>query len=90
MITNYGKPGHIGAPHVIAIKHDLADEISYFEEPTSAKYCEAAFFLDDEWVIETIPELANYAEPMMEGLDSRVYRYIPRDVLNDFLWKYSH
>ena len=49
MITNYGKPGHIGAPHVIAIKHELADEISYFEEPSSAKHCEAAFFLDDEW-----------------------------------------
>ena len=88
MITNYGKPGHIGAPHVIAIKHDLADEISYFEEPTSAKYCEAAFFLDDEWVIETIPELAEYAD-VVAG-DTRVYRYIPRDVLNDFLWKYSH
>ena len=88
MITNYGKPGHIGAPHVIAIKHDLADEISYFEEPTSAKYCEAAFFLDDEWVIETIPELADYAD-VVAG-DTRVYRYIPRDVLNDFLWKYSH
>lgn len=88
MITNYGKPGHIGAPHVIAIKHELADEISYFEEPTSAKYCEAAFFLDDEWVIETIPELAEYAD-VVAG-DTRVYRYIPRDVLNDFLWKYSH
>ena len=88
MITNFGKPGHIGAPHVIAIKHDLADEISYFEEPTSAKYCEAAFFLDDEWVIETIPELAEYAD-VVAG-DTRVYRYIPRDVLNDFLWKHSH
>ena len=88
MITNYGKPGHIGAPHVIAIKHELADEISYFEEPTSAKYCEAAFFLDSEWVIETIPELAEYAD-VVAG-DTRVYRYIPRDVLNDFLWKHSH
>ena len=88
MLTNYGKPGHIGAPHVIALKHELADEISYFEEPMSAKYCEAAFFLDDEWVIETIPELAEYAD-VVAG-DTRVYRYIPREILNDFLWKYSH
>lgn len=88
MITNYGKPGHIGAPHVIAIKHELADEISYFEEPSSAKYCEAAFFMEDEWVIETIPELSEYAD-VVAG-DTRVYRYIPRDILNDFLWKYSH
>lgn len=88
MITNYGKPGHIGAPHVIALKHDLADEISYFEEPMSAKHCEAAFFLEDEWVIETIPEFAEYAD-VVAG-DTRVYRYIPREILNDFLWKYSH
>jgi len=88
MITNYGKPGHIGAPHVIAIKHELADEISYFEEPSSAKHCEAAFFMEDEWVIETIPELAEYAD-VVAG-DTRVYRYIPREILNDFLWKYSH
>ena len=88
MITNFGKPGHIGAPHVLAIKHELADEISYFEEPTSAKYCEAAFFLDDEWVTDIIAELADYADAVAS--DTRVYRYIPRDILNDFLWTYSH
>ena len=87
MTTNFGKPGHIGAPHIIYIKHPLADEVSYFQEPMSDKYCECAFFLEGEWVVETIAELADYAEP--EGGGTRVYRYIPRDTLNDFLWKYS-
>jgi len=84
MIENFGKPGHIGAPHIIYIKHSLADEVSYFQEPMSEKYCEAAFFLDREWVTDIIPELADYADDIAEH--TRVYRYIPRDILNDFLW----
>lgn len=87
MIDNFGKPGHIGAPHIVYIKHELADEVSFFQEPTAPNHCEAAFFMEREWVIETIPDLAEYAD-VVAG-DTRVYRYIPRDTLNDFLWKYS-
>lgn len=89
MLDNFGKPGHIGAPHIVYIKHELADEVSFFQEPTAPNHCEAAFFMDGEWVVATIDELADYAEPEGFAGDTRVYRYIPRDTLNDFLWKYS-
>ena len=89
MITNYGKPGHIGAPHVIAIKNELADEISYFEEPSASDCMEVAFFKDDQWVTDLIPELSLWAESDFAEYPLRVYRFVPKEVVYTFLVRFE-
>ncbi len=68
--------------------HDQCDEISYFEEPHQPGTYEAAFFRSDKWQTEVIEELAAYADPI--ALDTRVYRFIPKDVLDEFLEKWGN
>lgn len=81
--ANFGKKGYVGNPNRVKIRHPLASEISFFAEPLQENFCEAAFFIGDAWVLETIPELSAYAENFVG--ETRVYRYIPRQSLEDFL-----
>ena len=86
-IKNFGEPGYIGNPLRARINHPLADEISYFEEPSAQDCFEVAFFKDHEWVNVTVPELSLWVEPF-EGV-SRVYRYIPKEVVYTFLVRFE-
>ena len=80
---NYGKLGYIGNPRRTRLDHVQADEISFFIEPMDTNYYEAAFFFEGEWVSDLMGEFEVYAEP--EAGETRVYRYIPKDVLDNFL-----
>ena len=89
-MNNFGaKTGYIGNPFRARINHPLADEISYFEEPSAQDCFEVAFFKGNGWVTETIPELSLWAEDDF-GFDSRVYRYIPKEVVYTFLVRYEN
>lgn len=78
-----------GLPEAIKkdLYHDQCDEISYFEEPNQPGTYEAAFFRLDKWQTDVIEELSDYASS--EALDTRVYRFIPEDVLMSFLEKWG-
>lgn len=82
-------PGTIGSPIRCVIDHPLCDTISYFREPGNHDYMESAFFMNEEWVIDIIPEFADYAEYIIEGMNTRVYHYIPRQLVFDFINKYQ-
>lgn len=79
-------PGVIGRPSRCYITHRYADEVSWFIEPSDPNYCEAAFFKNNEWVTQTIPELSLWSENFRHVGISRVYRYIPREVMDLFLY----
>ena len=83
MLANYGKLGYIGNPRRTRLDHVQADEISFFIEPMGTNHYEAAFFFEGEWVTDVLGEFEPYAEP--EAGETRVYRYIPKDVLDSFL-----
>lgn len=80
-------PGTIGNPIRCSLSHPMCDTISYFVEPEDNDYMEAAFFMGNEWVSNPISEFAEYAEAIAG--DTRVYRYIPRQLLLDFIDKYQ-
>lgn len=79
--------GIIGSPIRCSLSHPMCDTISYFAEPGDNHYTEAAFFMGNEWVIDIIPEFAEYAVAIAG--DTRVYRYIPRQLVSDFIDKYK-
>jgi hypothetical protein len=93
-IKNLGMPGYAGNPLRIHINHPMADEISYFEEPDEEDCFEVAFFVNRsdspamDWVTEVVPELSLWAENDY-GLDSRVYRYVPKEVVYTFLTRFE-
>ena len=76
-----------GSPIRCSLSHPMCDTISYFVEPEDNDYMEAAFFMGNEWVVDTIPEFAEYAVAIAG--DTRVYRYIPRQLVLDFIDKYK-
>ena len=80
--------GFIGNPYRAYINHPLANKISYFEEPSAEDCFEAAFFNNDEWVVDIIPELSLWAEDDF-GSGTRVYRYIPKEVVYTFLVRFE-
>jgi hypothetical protein len=88
MLDNYGKPGHIGNAWKQPINHPNISYVSWFAEPTAPnEYVEAAFFThDNEWYLGHVETLHEYAEP--EAGDTRVYRYIPRNLLLGWLAGY--
>lgn len=87
MITRaetYGDRHYINAKARIA--HPMADEVSiaigdgaYARFPHSV---ELAFFKNDEWVTEPLPEFASY-------YSSEVYPFVPLVMLAQFLENYS-
>ena len=82
------KNGTIGNPFRSHIIHPLADEISYFEEPSADDCFEVAFFKSDEWVTDIVPELSLWAESTIPW-PTRVYRYIPKEVVYTFLVRFE-
>jgi hypothetical protein len=79
----FGKPGYAGNPYRMTLNHVQADRISYFHEPMDENFFEVAFFMNGKFVTDLIGEFANYAEP--EAGDTRVYRYVEKGVLDNFL-----
>ena len=74
----------------VSINHPMADEISIIDH--AGAYAgrgskEIAFFSNDEWVTDIIPEFADYTHPEPDG-DTRVYGWVPVAVLDPFLEKY--
>lgn len=76
------------------IVHPLAHGISVItrdEVPiamATRSTCEIAFFdQDGEWVLETIEEFEQYSDGY--GGDTLVYGYVPNELVEDFLEKYS-
>ena len=86
MPPKWGEPGHIGNPHVVDVDHYRAEQVSYFQEPRSPEHYECAFFKYDKWQIRAVPEFIEYAEPV--ALDTRVYRYVPKALLDDWIETY--
>ena len=76
----------------ITINHPMANRISvqnhggaYAGTTTS----ELAFFRDDEWVVEPIPEFAEYHDGSPKYADLAVYGWVPNDLVLEFLEKYG-
>ena len=87
-MNNFGaKTGYVGNPLRARINHPLADEISYFEEPSATDCFEVAFFKGNDWVTEIVPELSLWAESYAGN--TRVYRYIPKEVVYTFLVRFE-
>jgi len=85
----FGKTGQIGNPWKQPVDHPDIAYVSWFAEPNAQEHCEAAFFdHDDNWYVQTVDVFAEYADGEAVG-DTRVYRYIPRELLVDWLRIYA-
>ena len=85
----FGKAGQIGNPWKQPVDHPDIAYVSWFAEPNAQSFCEAAFFdHDDNWYVQTIHAFADYADGEAVG-GTRVYRYIPRELLVDWLRIYA-
>jgi len=87
----FGKAGQIGNPWKQPVDHPDIAYVSWFAEPNAQSFCEAAFFdHDDKWYVQTVDAFAEYAEHVdTDKDDTRVYRYIPRELLVDWLRIYA-
>ncbi len=83
----FSKPGFPGNPFRSYITHPLADEVSFFEEPSAEDCFEVAFFKGDEWVTKVVPQLSMWAESYIG--DTRVYRFVPKVVVYTFLVRFE-
>lgn len=96
-IKNLGMPGYAGNPIRTRINHPMADVISYFEEQDAEDCFEVAFFVNCsdspamDWVTQVVPEFSLWAERAYGSgdLNSRVYRYIPKEVVYTFLVRFE-
>ena len=88
-IKNFGEPGYAGNALRARINHPLADEISYFREPSASDCMEVAFFKNDQWVTDLIPELSLWTESDSIEYPLRVYRFIPAEVVYTFLIRFE-
>ena len=86
-MNDWGKLMRVGNPVALPLTHVQADKVSFFLEPNFTSLFELAFFKDDEWVLDVIGEFEPYADET--ALDTRVYRFVPRDVLVAFLNRFS-
>jgi hypothetical protein len=85
----FGKAGQIGNPWKHPVDHPDIAYVSWFAEPNAQSTCEAAFFdHDDNWYVQTVDVFADYADGEAVG-GTRVYRYIPRELLVDWLRIYA-
>ena len=76
------------------IVHPLAHGVSVITKKTMPRAmatedtCEIAFFdQDGEWVLVVVEEFAEYSDGYSG--DTLVYGYVPNEMVNDFLEKYS-
>lgn len=82
-MNNFGVLGYAGNPYTADLNHSKANLISYFHEDSNVTLFECAFFRGRNWVVEDIEELAPWAT-QSDG-NTRVYRYVPTEVLDSFL-----
>ena len=71
----------------IRINHPMADTISVisgFGAYAGKNSVEIAFFKDGDFVVPPIPEFAQYHDGSTE--DSAVYPYVPRELVDEFLF----
>jgi len=85
----FGKAGQIGNPWKQPVDHPDIAYVSWFAEPNAQSFCEAAFFdYNNNWYVQTVDVFAEY--PDGEAVSgTRVYRYIPRELLVDWLRTYA-
>ena len=83
------RKGYQGNPLRARINHPLADEISYFYQTSESDCMEAAFFKNDQWVTDLIPELSLWAESDFAEYPLRVYRFVPTEVVYIFLVRFE-
>lgn len=83
------RKGYQGNPLRARINHPLADEISYFYQTSESDCMEAAFFKNDQWVTDLIPELSLWTESDFAEYPLRVYRFIPKEVVYTFLVRFE-
>ena len=76
----------------IKINHPMADTISisigegaYGGENTS----EIAFFRNNDWQVIAIPDFAIYHDGSSSNADTAVYPYVPNELIEKFLNKYT-
>ena len=70
------------------INHSLADTVSIVSgigTYSSTTQSELAFFKDNEWVTEVIPEFAEYHDGSPIDAGSCVYPWVPNELVNKFL-----
>jgi hypothetical protein len=79
----FGKKGYAGNSIRMRLDHVQAESISYFVEPMDENFFEVAFFKNGNFVTELVSEFESYAEPDVG--DTRVYRFVEKDVLENFL-----
>jgi hypothetical protein len=78
-------------PH-LSIQHPMANRISVQNHGgayADAQRSELAFFQDDEWVVEPIPEFAEYHDGSPSDADIAVYPWVPNDLVVGFLRKFA-
>lgn len=78
----------------ISISHPMADEISRqdseFHHARHGVSSELAFFKNGKWVIDPLPEFAEYHDGSTSEYDTTaVYDYVPNDLVYEFLARYA-
>ncbi len=72
------------------LNHPMADKISIIDHQhayaTQGVSSEIAFFMGKDWVLDIIEPFADYADD--EAGDTRVYAYVPNEMLDAFLAEY--
>jgi hypothetical protein len=74
----------------IKINHPMANKISVQNGEhhyAGVNTSELAFFMNNKWVTEIIPEFADYAEAWAG--DTRVYGWVPNELVERFLENYA-
>jgi hypothetical protein len=78
-------------PH-LSIQHPMANRVSVQNHGgayADTQRSELAFFRDDEWVVEPIPEFAEYRDGSPSDADIAVYPWVPNDLVVGFLRKFG-
>ena len=74
----------------IKLNHPMADEISIIDHEHAyarqGSTSEIAFFKNRKWVLDIIEPFGAYADS--EAGDTRVYAYVPNEMLDAFLAEY--
>lgn len=79
----------------IKINHPMADRVSIIDNDKHLSLLRAqagegsselAFFKNGDWVLDTIPEFADYIDSYAG--DTRIYPYVPNELVDEFLDAY--
>lgn len=73
------------------INHPMADTISIISGRrtySSETFSELAFFYENDWVINALPEFSEYHDGSPSSADTAVYTWVPNKIIAEFLVKY--